>query len=72
MAPAARPFVEAHIKDEKRQPQPGAAHSGWTNCGKRMDPQELWIEMQVAATDPVCHGCLEPSSRIEVKELALW
>jgi hypothetical protein len=71
MAPAARPFSEAHIKDEKRKPRASASHGGWTRCGERMDPEGLWIEMKVAETDPVCSAC-SANRRIEVKVLALW
>ena len=58
IAPAARVFTVAHVRDEEVQAT--GCPDGETVCGMPLEPAEFWMPLTLRPGDRVCPGCADP------------
>jgi len=58
IAPAAKVFTVAHVRDE--EVQSSGCPDGETICGMPLEPAEVWLPLTLRPGDRVCPVCADP------------
>ena len=58
IAPAAKVFTVAHVRDEEVNST--GCPEGETICGMPLEPAEIWMPITLRPGDRVCAGCADP------------